>query len=128
MLAQGCGHGMLVPGAREHLLGDEGFLGSSFLVVLALDAVGLVQGPRALEPGHLLGEEVVEAPPDPRLLRGMEGKAARRTARGAPCGADELGDAGKPVLVEVVDGVVVQELSYQDQRGVRIRGGTTCMG
>ena len=34
--------------------------------------------------------------------------------RGAPCGADELGDAGEPVLVEVVDGTVVQELMRQE--------------
>ena len=44
---------------------------------------------------------------------------------GAPCGADELGDAGKPVLVEVVDGAVVQELSCQEQHSMRIHGGAT---
>ena len=80
MLAQGCGLDVLEQGARERLLGDEGFLGSSFLVAQAPDAVGLVLGPRALEPGCLLGEEVVEAPPDPRLLRRMEGEAARERA------------------------------------------------
>ena len=42
MVVQGCDHGAPVPGSREHLLGDEGFLGSSFLVARALDAVGLV--------------------------------------------------------------------------------------
>ena len=71
---------MPVPGARVHLLGDEGFLGSSFLVVRAPDAVDLVLGPRALEPVRLLGEEVAEAPPDPRLLRRMEGEAVRGKA------------------------------------------------
>ena len=71
-------------GAREHLLGDEGSLGSSFLAVQVPDAEGLALGLRASEPGRLLGEEVVEAPPDPRLLRGMEGEAARGTARESP--------------------------------------------
>ena len=45
--------------------------------------------------------------------------------RGAPCGADELSDAGKPVVVEIVDGAVVQELTFQEQRGVRVRGSAT---
>ena len=39
--------------------------------------------------------------------------------RRAPRGADEL------VLVEVIDGEVVQELTHQEQRGVRVRGGMT---
>ena len=34
---------------------------------------------------------------------------------GAPCGTDELGDAGKPVLVEVVDGAIVHEFPRQEQ-------------
>ena len=84
MLVQECGHGMSVQGAREHLLGDEGFLGSSFLVARALDAVDLVQGPRSLEPGHLIGEEVAEAPPGLHHLRRTEGEAARGTAQGSP--------------------------------------------
>ena len=45
--------------------------------------------------------------------------------RGAPCGADELGDASEPLFVEVVDGTVVQELTRQEQRGVRVRGSAT---
>ena len=68
-------------GAREHLLGDEGSLGSSFLAAQAPDTEGLALGLRALEPGRLLGEEVVEAPPDPRLLCGMEGE---RDDKGEP--------------------------------------------
>ena len=72
---------MLVQGAHEHLLGDEGFLGSSFLVARALDAVGLVQGPRALEPGRLLGEEVAEALPEPRRPCRTVGKAVRGIAQ-----------------------------------------------
>ena len=125
MLAQGCGHDALEQGECEHLLGDEGLLGSSFLVARALDAVGLPQGPRALEPGHLLGEEVAEAPPELRHQRRMEGEIARGWRRGAPCGADELGDASKPLLVEVVDGAVVQELVCQEQRSMRVRGSVT---
>ena len=77
MLAQGSGHGVPVQEARGHLLGGEGFLGSSFLVARALDAVGLVQGPRALETGRLLGEEVAEAPPELHHPRRTEGEAAR---------------------------------------------------
>ena len=95
---QGRDLGVLALGGREHLLGDEGSLGRSFLAVQAPNAEGLALGLRALEPGHLLGEEVVEAPPDPRLLHRMEGEAARGTAWESPCGADELGDAGEPVL------------------------------
>ena len=48
--------------------------------------------------------------------------------RGAPCGADELGDAVEPLLVEVVDGAVVQELTCQEQRGLRVRGSATSVG
>ena len=67
-----------------HLLGDEGFLGSSFLVARVLGAEDLILGPRALVPGRLLGEEVAEAPPDPRHLRRTEGDAARGTMQGSP--------------------------------------------
>ena len=42
---------------------------------------------------------------------------------GALCSADELGDAGEPLFVEVVNGAVVQELTCQEQRGVRVRRG-----
>ena len=84
MEVQGRDLGAPALGAREHLLGDEGSLGSSFLAAQVLDAKGLALGLRALEPGRLLGEEVVEAPPDPLLLHGMEGEVARGTARGSP--------------------------------------------
>ena len=84
VLAQGCGLGALVPAAHEHLLGDEGFLGSSFLVARALDVVGLVQGPRTLEPGILLSEEVAEVLPEPRRPCMMVGEAVRETAHGSP--------------------------------------------
>ena len=84
MLAQGCGLATLVRGARERLLEDEGFLGRFFHVAWALDTVGLVQGPRALEPGHLLGEEVAEAPPELHHPRRMEGEVARGMAQESP--------------------------------------------
>ena len=84
MEVQGRDLGVPALGAREHLLGDEGSLGSSFIAAQALDAECLALGLHALEPECLLGEEVVEAPPDPLLLRGMEGEAARGTARGSP--------------------------------------------
>ena len=71
-------------GAREHLPGDVGSPGSSLLAAQAPDVEGLALGLRALEPRHLLGEEGVEAPPNPRPLHGMEGEAARGTARGSP--------------------------------------------
>ena len=80
VVAQGCGHGAPVPGAHKHLLGDEGFLGRSFLVVRAPDAVDLVLGPLALEPRRRLGEEVSEAPLDLHLLCRTEDEAARGTA------------------------------------------------
>ena len=79
MVVQECGHGAPVPGAREHRLVDEGFLDSSSLVARAPDAVDIILGPRALELGRLLGEEVAEAPPNLRLLRKMEGEATRGT-------------------------------------------------
>ena len=47
--------------------------------------------------------------------------------RGAPCGTDELGDEVEPVLVEVVDWTVAQELACHEQRGLRGRGSATSM-
>ena len=64
-----------------HLLGDKGFLGSSFLVARVLDAVDLILGPRALVPGRLLGEEVAEELPEPRRPCTTEGEAARGTTQ-----------------------------------------------
>ena len=84
VLAQGSGHGVLVQGAHEHLLGDEGFLGSSFLVARVPGTLDLVLGSRALEPGRLLGEEVAEAPPELHHPRRTEGEAARGTAQESP--------------------------------------------
>ena len=42
--------------------------------------------------------------------------------RRAPCGVDELGDAVEPLLVEVVDGAVAQELVRLDERGPCLHG------
>ena len=42
--------------------------------------------------------------------------------RGAPRGVDELGDAIEPLLVEVVDGAVTQELVRRDERGLFLHG------
>ena len=53
------------------------------------------------------------------------GRDSEREGIGEP---DELGHAGEPVLVEVVDGTVVQELTRQEQRSVRVRAGTTGVG
>ena len=80
MEVQGRDLGAPVLGAREHLLEDEGSLSSSLLAAQAPDMEGLALGLHALEPGRLLGEEVVEAPPYPRLLRRIEGEAARGKA------------------------------------------------
>ena len=42
--------------------------------------------------------------------------------RRAPCGADELGDAAEPFLVDVVDGTVAQELVCRDERSSSLHG------
>ena len=47
--------------------------------------------------------------------------------RGAPCGVDELGDAVEPLLVEVVDGAVAQELVRHEERSPRLHGSAACM-
>ena len=47
--------------------------------------------------------------------------------RGAPCGVDELGDAIEPLLVEVVNRAVAQELVRRDERGPRLHGSGACM-
>ena len=60
------------------------------------------------------------------LVRARQGAMQREGwSRGAPGGADELVDAGEPLVVEVVDGTVVQELSRQEQRGVRVHRSAT---
>ena len=61
-------------------------------------------------------------------LRGRQRVGWRQRA---PRGADELGDEVEPLLVEVVDGAVAQELVRHEERGpclhgsaVRVRRGT----
>ena len=51
-------------------------------------------------------------------------RARRREGRhrGAPCGADELGDAVEPFFMDVVDGIVAQELVCCDERSSSLRG------
>ena len=49
-------------------------------------------------------------------FRGRQRVGRRRRA---PCGADELGGAVEPLLVEVVDGAVAQELVRCEERGAR---------
>lgn len=53
------------------------------------------------------------------------GRARQREGwcRRTPRGADELGDSVQPVLVEVVDRAVAQELACHEQRGLCVRGG-----
>ena len=58
-----------------------------------------------------------------RRARQREGRR-----RGAPCGADELGDEVKPVLVEVINGVVAQELVRHAQSGLRVHGSAMGVG
>ena len=48
--------------------------------------------------------------------------------RGAPCGADKLGDAVEPVLVDIVDRAVAQELVRHEECGPCVHGRVTCIG
>ena len=64
--------------------------------------------------------------PVPRgWLRGRQRVGRRRRA---PYGADELGDAVEPLLIEVVDGAVTQELIRRDERGMCFHGSTVHVG
>ena len=56
----------------------------------------------------------------------MRRREGRR--RGAPCGVDELGYVVEPVLVEVVDRAVAQELVRHEERGPCVQGSATSMG
>jgi len=81
MEVQGRDLGASTLGAREHLLGDEGSLGSSLLAAQVPDVEALALGLRALEPWHLLEEEVAEALPEPRRPCRTVGKAVRGIAQ-----------------------------------------------
>ena len=52
-------------------------------------------------------------------LRGRQRVGRRRRA---PCGADELGDAVEPLLVEVVDWAVAQELVCHNEHSSSLHG------
>ena len=54
-------------------------------------------------------------------LRGRQRVGRRRRA---PCGADELGDAVEPLIIEVVDGALTQELVRRDERDPCLHGST----
>ena len=58
-----------------------------------------------------------------RRARQREGRR-----RGAPCGADKVGDTVELVLIEVADGAVAQELARHAQSGLRVHGITTNVG
>ena len=58
-----------------------------------------------------------------RRVRRREGRR-----RGAPCGADELGDAVELVLVEVVDRAIAQELVRHEEHGPCVHGSATSVG
>src|SRR3954466_2074427 len=73
-LQQGAARGLDVPeleqghdepelGAPGQLLAGKGLLGSSVLAGLAPNGAGSTQGPRALEPRRLLGDELAGTPP-----------------------------------------------------------------
>ena len=57
-------------------------------------------------------------------LRGRQRVGRRRIA---PCGADELGDAVEPLLVEVVDGAVAQEFVCGEECGPHLHGSAACV-
>ena len=60
-----------------------------------------------------------------RAGRGAVQRNGRR--RRAPCGADELGDAVEPLLVEVVDWAVAQEFVCGEECGPRLHGSAACV-
>ena len=58
-------------------------------------------------------------------LRGRQREGRRRRA---PCGADEIGDSVEPLLIEVVDGAVTQELVRREERGPCLHGSVVRVG
>src|SRR3954464_7850408 len=65
-------------------LAVEGLLGSSILAGLAPDGAGSAQGPRALEPWRLLGEEAAGTSPELHGPHGAGCGAAERTTQESP--------------------------------------------
>ena len=47
---------------------------------------------------------------------------------GAPCGADELGDAVEPLFIDSVDWAVAQELVCRDEHSWSLHGHAECAG
>ena len=111
--------------APVQLLAAEESLGSFLLLARAPDVVGHAGGPRALAPELRLGAEVVEVLRELRRPWLAKGEAERGTSQGSPCGADKIGDAVKPFLVEVVDWAVAQELVHHEERDSCVRGNAT---
>ena len=108
------------------LLAAAESLGSFSLRARALGVADRTVGPHALAPGRrLVAEVALHEPCRPQLA---EGEAARGSAQGSPCGTDKLSDAVEPVLVEVVDRTVAQELVRHEERGLRVHGSATCVG
>ena len=128
MREQEHGRDVLEQGAPGQLLAGEGLLGSSALAALAPDGAGSAQGPCALEPWSLLEEEAAGAPPELRRPRGAGCGAAERTVQESPCGVDELGDAVEPFFIDVIDGMVAQELVCRDERSSSLHGCTERAG
>ena len=58
-------------------------------------------------------------------LRGRQRVGWRQRA---PYGTDELGDTIEPLLIEVVDGAVTQELVRRDERGPCLHGSAVRVG
>src|SRR4051812_46861305 len=71
-------------GAPGQPLAVVGLLGSSVPAELVPDGAGSAQGPRALEPWRLLGEEAVGTAPELHCPRGAECGAAVLTAQESP--------------------------------------------
>ena len=102
-------------GARENLPGDVDILVAPFLLRRRRTWRVSPWGYAPWSQGTFLGRRqrrrlLILAPCMGRRARQREGPQG-----GAPCGTDELGDAGEPVLVEVVDGAIVEELLCQEQ-------------
>ena len=119
--------GAAVRGVAERSLAVEGFLGSFFPHTRVPNVVGRVVEPRALALGAVLVQRWWRCFVS-YVAHGWR-RASQRVGqcRGAPCSADKLGDAVKPVLVEVVDWAVVQELVRHEERGPCVHGNVTSM-
>ena len=67
--------------------------------------------------------------PQSFVARAGRGAVQRNGRRGrAPYGADKLGDAVEPLVVDVVDGTVAQELVCRDEHSSSLQGCAECAG